>query len=93
MAENDPVMLLLGRIDGKLDGLHEAMVRHFADDARAFRKLDQRLRGLEQNALTPEDRSSLRSLERGHWRTAGIAAGIGLVLGLVGKYVMAALSS
>jgi hypothetical protein len=82
------VMLLLGRIDGKLDGLRDTMDRHLSDDASAFGAIDARLRGLEGSALTPEDRSSLRSLERWRWRIAGMATVVGILLGSLGKYLV-----
>jgi hypothetical protein len=93
MVEHDSVMLLLGRIDGKLDALRDTMDRHLSDDTKALGAIEERLRGLETSALTPEDRSSLRAMERWRWKVAGMASVIGVVVGALGKYVLAVISS
>ena len=91
MSQPDPTLLLLGRIDGKLDGLRETMDRHLSDDAAALGRIDTRLRALETATPSPEERRVFEgrvvSLERCRWRTAGMAALAGALLGALLKVV------
>ena len=88
-SANDPMMLLLGQIDGKLDGLSETMSRHIREDNEALRSIDGRLRGLEIGAPSADAKRDnverLRSLERFKWKAAGAIGFAGFVIGLVAK--------
>ena len=88
-SANDPMMLLLGQIDGKLDGLSETMRRHIREDNDSLRSIDGRLRGLEVGAPSAEEQRGnderLRALERFKWKAAGAIGLAGFLIGIVAK--------
>lgn len=72
------ILLVLGRIDGKLDSLIKAVNHHVEEDKETFKVLDERLMQIE-TAHTFQ-RGQLSAVR---WITHAISAGIAGIVGLV----------
>jgi len=89
---NNEVLLLLGQIDGKLDGLAGTIERHLADDSAAFASIDKRLRAVEVAAPSQEKQDAqdkrITALERFRWQIAGMATLGGFLAGIAAKAIL-----
>jgi hypothetical protein len=80
MGENDGVMQLLGRIDGKLDQVIDAAKEHREDDKRRFGEVYTRLGEHDQEIATAKGAKGVIL-----WLIGGGAAAIGALAAVAAK--------
>jgi hypothetical protein len=78
-AVSGDVMLFLGQIDSKLDGLAESFAEHVKNDRESFGKVFEKLEASAKITDVAAVEARVGILERLRWKLAGGAAALGLL--------------